>query len=355
MKKLKDQRRPHADTILLTKDRVEFSRQWINQHFESLASCAQLLASLRSPNCHDPEQSKAKERRMLNRILARDGITRRNRITRDHLRFLVRAAFPDLIKPPLLQRKLEELIRSIQGQVANGTEAADYRRFDYGFALSARSLRKHWGKARRLALVHINGQVYREERGKWFQVEVKKQKKSTFYRPPSSLERDDGPGAMERRLAAEIEGCEMFDLGKLEQFLVFIPTEAQYKLWKKANSNHIYESYPALKRFWQMYLAKIWKEYRKHRAITGDTNQTLDIGLFEYPMLGLTGYFFDRDLPSEFFLGSRQLFGRDLKSERCFKVSAKSGQSGDRHPSFEDIQMAWETLQKISTPVEIPI
>ena len=345
----------HPATILLNAAQVEILRQWINRRFESLSSCAQKLAVLRSPKSLDSKQSIAKERRMLNRILAREGTTKRSRITRDHLRLIIRAAYPTLIELPPVQRKLEQLIRSIKGNTNNAPQVSEYRRFESGFALSARSLRKQWAKARRLAFVHINGQVYREERVEWFQIRVKKQKKSRFYKPPSSLERDETRGTMERRLAAEIEGCEMFELGKLEQLWVFIPTEDQFELWKKANSNHIYESYPALKRFWQLYLAKIWKEYRNFRAITGDTNLTLDIGLFEYPLLGLTGYFFDRDLPSAFFLGSRQLFGRDLKSERCFKVSATSGQSGQRHPSFEDIQMAWETLLKVSTPIRIPV
>ncbi|WP_152049516.1 hypothetical protein [Tautonia marina] len=160
-------------------------------------------------------------------------------------------------------------------------------------------LSPRWGTSRNIALIHINGGVFRD------------------YRWTSAHGRDSArPEGIDEELA-----CAGEPFGPdLECLWIFIPTEKSYDYWVKENKKGVYESYDQCVSFWKPYLSKCARQRAKQLCDRSEECAPLTVELREYSTLGCLLYYFDWNSPGGMIRGCPYLWGVELKDSTNFEI-----------------------------------
>lgn len=217
------------------------------------------------------------------------------------------------------------------------------------FEEGVKCLRERWAKAKSIALIHINGQTFREERLRWFHEEKCQIQRDAGFRYPSDAFSETPDEALARVSAELVAGPE--PCGVVERFWAFIPTAEQYRIWERANGvSSVFESHASAKLFWIGYILRLRQRNGGLRRGKADA-RPMDARLFEYNTMGLTGYYLDWDEPDREFYGALSIWGVETRHEPPWHLDM----SRHADPRWKVSMEGLSNLQKLASEVEVSV
>lgn len=193
-----------------------------------------------------------------------------------------------------------------------------------------------WAKASVVAMVQINGALFREARLKWQGREPKARWMPSSISNESKLERRS-------RIDWELEGDEPWS-PSLTEFRAFIPSDEAWETWLEASGTGRDESPVAFKHFWTGYAEKLMDRSVEERQ-KNPRRKGLLAEVYELTRLDFLAHCFDYDRQGGYIVGTHLLYGNP--APLAFEVSWPLG---EQLPSqFHCFQKAIDQLKDHST------
>ena len=199
------------------------------------------------------------------------------------------------------------------------------------FSLSSRPwsqiehLDDRFKSGRDVAMVHINGAVFRDRRWQL-----------------GSGSKDRRTNEIEKELGIE----EKLLTNELENLYVFVPNRSNYNLYKDENPKATIEEYDLCLDFWKAYLKKLCEE-RVESIKENIVTTPLNCRLFIYSTIGSILYYFNWNCPGGLIRGAPYVWGVELIHSSNFEIRWRGNR---KPPAFQEYVTGLNYLTKNSMP-----
>ncbi len=199
------------------------------------------------------------------------------------------------------------------------------------------ALKSRWKDISRLALVHINGGIFRRQRLQWQVDECHRKLSPGFFCPDTPL----GEGQVQTitNIEEELDGEEPWEC--LNKLSVFIASEEMYQRWTKASCYGIFESPEMTRYFWKGYLTQLQRQ-ADHQIREGKRVHGPDLALYEVHHLDFLAYFINCGGAGGCIIGTHLICAKP--APKIFELSWPLGM--DAPPDFSEVHSAVERIRE---------